>query len=526
MQVQDITVEIRNAALERIGQFTPDDLIGFVMVMRYNNVGSWSMTIPANSRYADVMRQPGTGIIVSYAGEVIYSGSMTSARLQQSIDNLVGDWVIEGADDSLVLTERLAYPVPSTDNLAEQIDPYDLRTGVAETVIKGYVADNIGNTAGTSRAIANFIIEADELRGYEVSGSARFQSLQELIYPLAQTGGIGYNVEQNGDVLEFKVYEPIDRSASVRMDLYNGRLTSTEYAYVVPELTRAIVGGDGDGAYRALLEGTSAESLDAELIWGRKIERFVDGRGTTDSDELTQSANSALVDKGKTIVNLNVVPSDNQTMRFGYDWNLGDKVTVVAGDIESSAVVTEVGISVQSDGVRLGATVGTPTPISFESKIAASQQDADIRISNLERNAVGAGISVQYQPLGGTNGTQPTFSGPVIFGSFTRTGRLIHFQIDVDFDNITDFGTGHYYLTLPYAPNHSYQFREGCLHDQSTGYQYQISGHVAAGSTTLWLFSSYVQGNKTRDLEFTSIDPVTLVTADNFHIAGTYEIEG
>jgi len=51
---------------------------------------------------------------------------------------------------------------------------------------------------------------------------------------------------------------------------------------------------------------------------------------------------------------------------------------------------------------------------------------------------------------GGTTGTQPTFSGnPLFSGSYVKTGPMVHFRIDVDFDNITSFGTGQYYLDLP-----------------------------------------------------------------------------
>jgi len=133
---------------------------------------------------------------------------------------------------------------------------------------------------------------------------------------------------------------------------------------------------------------------------------------------------------------------------------------------------------------------------------------------------------VDYTPEGGTDGTQPTFSGPAISGSFNRFGNMVHFSIAVDFDNILTFGTGQYYLTLPYSARVAYQFRDGCLHDDSAGIEYHISGHVNQGEDVLWLFTTDRQGNRVYDFPFEQGEPVTLTAADNFHIAGTYEIEG
>jgi hypothetical protein len=164
-------------------------------------------------------------------------------------------------------------------------------------------------------------------------------------------------------------------------------------------------------------------------------------------------------------------------------------------------------------------------PLDVESKLVAKTKDADARIGNLERNTTGFGISTTYQPNGGTSGTQPTFSGPAIFGSYTRFGNMAHFAIDVDFSNITGFGTGQYFLTLPYNSAHNYQLRDGCLHDISAGTDYHISGHIFAGSNVLWLSSSDKVGSNIQDVDFTHNSPVNLSTADNFHIAGTYEIE-
>jgi hypothetical protein len=529
VQLSELTIEVRDPNLNRVGRLMQSDLVGAVFITRYNQTGTWSVDLNQDSFMAGYLRTPGFGLIVTGPTGVIISGPMRSAKLSQTRDNAKGTWLIEGTGDGVILTERLAYPDPSEADVTLQSQAYDVRTGNAETVIKGYVADNISAYSGTIRSIGYLDIEADIERGEIVTGSARFDNLQELLFPLGQTGGVGYQVAQNGDVLEFQVYVPTDRSATIRMDVQNNKLTSTEYSYAGPRATRAIVGGSGEETGRIFYEGFSTDSIATEIVWGRRIETFLDDRSNSETAALDQKAQELLVDNGKTIVNLAVTPSDDVNMVYAVDWFLGDVVTVVVNDLEAVAVVTEIGISIESDGVRIGATLGTPNATDFESKLIAKQSSTDLRVGNLERNTgklpSGFGVAQYYTPTGATTGTQPVFSANPFTASYTQLGSVIHFQIQVDFSSITSFGTGNYSVTLPEVSKYDYQFRDGCLHDDSANRQYSISGHVSAGSNQVFLFTTDLQGNRIYDFEFTNSEPVTLTTADNFHIAGTYEIE-
>ena len=526
MRLDDLTVEVRDELLQRVGQIPAYNLVGALFINRFNNVGSWSLTMPYGDPLGDLLRTPGYGIIViGPDNSTIISGPTLSAKLVQSPDDVRGEWVIEGADDTIVLTERLAYPDPAVADVSAQTVASDQRAGDAETVLKGYVDDNIGPSAPLARQVDNLVIATDLERGGVVTQGARFTQLQELLYGIAESTNLGYDIQQVDDELVFDVYEPVDRSDTIRMDIENRQLSSAEYGYSAPSFTRAVVAGQGEAVERLCIERTSADSLAAESLWGRRIESFQDARQAELLAELEQVGDEALADNGKTIVSLTVTPSDDIQMKYGRDWGLGDIITVVAGQIETTAVVTEVGISIEADGVRVGAVVGTPAAIDFEARLVSKTNEHDGRISNLERNTTGYGVATEYQPEGGTDGTQPTFSGPAITGSYTRFGNMVHFSILVDFDNITSFGTGQYYVTLPYPARNSYQFRDGCLHDISATRDYHISGHVFANSDVLELFTTDVTGNRIFDFPFSQGEPITLTTADLFHIAGTYEIE-
>lgn len=131
-----------------------------------------------------------------------------------------------------------------------------------------------------------------------------------------------------------------------------------------------------------------------------------------------------------------------------------------------------------------------------------------------------------YTVSGGTDGTQPTFNGaPLFTAQYVRIGDLVHFEIQIDFDNITSFGTGQYYVTLPFDSLRPIMFRNGCLHDANTGREYHISGHVDAGSKDVWLFTTDITGQSVFDYPFDADEPITLTTTDNFHIAGDYIAE-
>lgn len=385
MKLTDLIVEVRDESLARVGQLRPADLPGFNAILRFNAPGTWSCRLPYGHPMAEALRQPGAGIIVSTSQGVLLSGPTRAVKLDQSTEDPVGAYTITGVDDSIILGERLAYPEPSNADVSTQLNAYDVRTGSAEDVMKAYVEANIGPTAPATRQIPELTIEPSLNRGPTVQESARFDTLQELLEGLGQLATLGFTIEQEDADLQFKVYEPADRTKFVRLDIDNGKLNRTEYSYSEPKATRVIVAGQGDGASRTFIERTTSDSLNAETQWGRRIEVFKDQRNSGDTAELEQAGDEILVVDGKTVVSVSVSPSDRDSMLFGIDWNLGDKVTVVVGPTELEAVVSEVGIGVAADGVRIIATVGEPTSLDFETQVLTKQTDQALRISKLER---------------------------------------------------------------------------------------------------------------------------------------------
>jgi hypothetical protein len=140
--------------------------------------------------------------------------------------------------------------------------------------------------------------------------------------------------------------------------------------------------------------------------------------------------------------------------------------------------------------------------------------------NTVQTTAYTGGEETSFTVVGGTLGDAPTFTGdPLFTGSYVRTGPMVHFRIDVDMDNITDFGSGQYYLDLPFPAKYNYLFRNACLHDVSMPRQYGLSGHVEAGESRMLLFYTDTSG---QDYAFDYNSPALLTVNDNFHISGDY----
>ena len=160
--------------------------------------------------------------------------------------------------------------------------------------------------------------------------------------------------------------------------------------------------------------------------------------------------------------------------------------------------------------------------------VTAGDIYADINIvgSNLATVAVGGVVApeVPFTVEGGTDGTQPTFSGsPLFSGSYILLDRLVYFRINVDMSNITNFGTGQYFVTLPFPSRHTYLTSDGHLHDESSGKNYTLQGLAQAGTNVLQLFFTSANGEQDA---FTHNRPFVLDTEDMFHISGTYMKDG
>ena len=398
MQPEQITIEVRSDAFGRIGTIDPDYINDLKLISRFNGVGAWSMSLPVEAPMAGSLAAKGRGIVVSgpvseSAGiteyGILFSGPVTEFTRVATSQDSDGIWMYSGVDDNIHAADGNAWPDPTNDDPTTQAVAYDVRTGPAETLLRGYMADNLcDGTAPASRAIAGLTLEGGDLaRGASVMGRARFTQMGQVLNDIATIGGLGFKIIQQSAGLKFVVYEPQDKSGTVRMDIDNDMLTKTSYGFGAPTATRVVVAGQGEGAEREFAYVTSPEAAAEEVSWGRKIETFKDRRDAGETSELTQNGALIISENGKTVTSLAVVPSDQDTMRYSIDWRLGDIIAVVVEGQELVAIVTEAVIAVDVQGVRTAATIGDPVGFDFESKISARQAEQGRRVAALEKNS-------------------------------------------------------------------------------------------------------------------------------------------
>jgi hypothetical protein len=250
---------------------------------------------------------------------------------------------------------------------------------------------------------------------------------------------------------------------------------------------------DGQLWYRANANGGNVGDTPSEgFIWNLLAAKGINGADGADGNDGSPGADGAQGDTGSPgLVYLGSYVSGN-----GYIAN----IAVVKGSDNNLYIATSSGGLGDPVGNSAEWDIFLPKGVDGEDAVAVTETSFTVN--------------------GGSLGTMPTFNGaPLFSGSYVKTGPLVHFQIQVDMDNITSFGTGQYYVDLPFPAKYGYQVREGCLHDISADKQYAIGGHVSAGQYRLNLFFTDTNG---QDQEFDHNSPITLAVADNFHVSGTY----
>lgn len=394
-------IYVRDQYLNRVAEV--EDYQNLDVILRFNTTGSWALTLPFDCLAAKELVKRKAGIIVKRNGETIFSGPVT--RRNRKWDGEGDKLTISGTDDLKWLECSLGFPSdpPYTTKA------YDVRTGVAETIIREYVEENIGASARAERQLPGLILAADEGRGNKVTGRARFHTLLELNQKLALAGGdLGFRLVQGiSNHLQFQVYEPTDKTSTVIFSPLLGNLLSFEYETEDAEANYVIVGGGGEGSERIFVEKGDSSSI---TKYGR-IESFVDQRNTEDIDELWQSADEELLEKAEK-TSLRISPIDTEALAFGRDYNLGDKVSVV---------LTQPNEIVEIEQLYYFLSAYQTTPIVMNERVRKIQEKLEV-IQDVIRE-VNISITPDGEVISPSIGT-PESGGKQVLGIFDKMRKI------------------------------------------------------------------------------------------------------
>lgn len=122
------------------------------------------------------------------------------------------------------------------------------------------------------------------------------------------------------------------------------------------------------------------------------------------------------------------------------------------------------------------------------------------------------------------SGTGLTYTNTPTTASYIKIGNWVMVQIDVAFTNVSNFGSGQYSLTIPFASKYHTDVFGGSIHkitNQGIDH-YSIKGHLSDGSST---FTIWAIGSNAADQAFDHDSPVNIDTDDRFHMSFSYICE-
>lgn len=391
MTVSDWKIEVRDKFLNRVGEL--DDYQRLEMRIKFNDISTWSLTIDRRNRMAAELCSPGAGIVVIRNGSTVLSGTwIDQSHDRQGNTNTL---TLSGEDDVALLKKRLAFPDPDDITPPYTTQATDVRTGLASTVMREFVDQNASTNCPMLRRIPNFVIGGDIFAGPTVTGTGRWQPLFTLVQEMAEAsaaGGVdlGFTVRHETNSLVFRVYPVAETQDDVRFSFELGNLAGFSYKRTAPTMTYAIVGGDGEGTARTIVEKSATELIGD---WGRIESELVDGRNTVSATELSQLGSQALAEQGGTTT-LAVTPIDTEIQKFGFDYTIGCKATVVLDGLGPDAsehgaeivdIIREIAVTLDATGEQITPAIGTTNASINPASIFKTVRSLTKRVRSLER---------------------------------------------------------------------------------------------------------------------------------------------
>jgi hypothetical protein len=262
---------------ELTGSFTVDATV------RADMADDGTLTFPASNADAlGILRQPGVGVVLLDAGQVMSSGPVRSGAVTRATDDVPGTATVSWIGDTTELAGRLVWPVPSAAVTGQTVPYYGIATQPAESALLRLVSDQTGPTARADLQIPGLLLPTSGGRGAPRKVSARFTDLADEARTLA-ADDLGFRlVHDTQERMRLDVYQPRDRTDVVTFSAGLGSLPDYGFTWQAPTVTRVLVAAAGDGAARVLRE---FPDLAAEAAWSTRVWEFVDRRDQNPADD-------------------------------------------------------------------------------------------------------------------------------------------------------------------------------------------------------------------------------------------------
>lgn len=217
-----------------------------------------------------------------------------SREIQLTEDGKASEnWSITALSLKSIFRQRITEPPTS--------QAYDRITDNAETVMKHYVEQNVVNPSDTDRIIPNVTIAPNQNRGDSLTWQSRYKVLSDELEEISLATGLGWELTLDIENQQwvFDVVEGENRTTQqsiVPPVIFSPEFESVrEMIYSENEIDYrnvAIVGGQGEGVDREIVEVGTATGLDRHEV-------FVDARDIENSSDLTERGEVALVERSQ-----------------------------------------------------------------------------------------------------------------------------------------------------------------------------------------------------------------------------------
>lgn len=387
-----------------------DTYTGLDVLLRYNDVGSWSLRVPVASQQAKLLG-PGKGLVVWYEGleRPLMSGPVRQVRRTWGPeDNGLGSIEFSGPDDNTLFAERLCFPdrangltLPGTNGFGgyRQTKAWDGddTSYSAERLVHELAYYNMGpgNNAGRrALGVSLSLTGAPSATAYpRTNYKLRFETITEALKTRLETatdsGGnkapVAYRwvwdqVLEQTVLLVTKPYSDPSLGKGVRFSQEIGNLRSFEYVLAAPRANMFTMGLDQEDdtkpeTQNLFLADKRTEApewkMTAEIfaehndvsLYKRDTEGLIiigtDDKPIIDMEAINAAIAQDLSEYGPT-GSLSIEPIDTAGCMFGRDYWLGDLVTVIEDGEEITDVLREVHITDDGSGPVIIPTIGSP----------------------------------------------------------------------------------------------------------------------------------------------------------------------
>lgn len=331
-----------------------DSFSSLQFTRRYFKYGEFELHLPVGTQDSDKLVK---GNIIFY-DQGKKSGIIEYREFsQENTENLI----IKGYSLGSIVNRRITVPLEG--------EAYDSINAVGETVIKHYVNVNCINSVDSNRRIDRLVIEEDLGRGNPVNWQSRFKQLDEEFESIAQSSGLGWDIQLDLDNEQF-VFSVIEgKDITVNQETNPPVIFSVEFDNVgkqeftdssVGSKNFGYVGGQGEGSDREIITvGDASIGLD-------RIETFVDARDIEQGGDLVARGKQKLLELQPIMSFTNEVV--DTTFKYQIDWDLGDIVTCQnrSWGVTMDTRITEIKEIYEASGFKLEVTFGNSVPTLTE----------------------------------------------------------------------------------------------------------------------------------------------------------------